>query len=176
MSLDTTNSGPLISSQTRGAWLLEARELLRLALPLAATQVAQMIILATDTLMLGHFSKAALAAAALGNTIFFCVWLFGSGPTFAVSSMVAHIRGRHVGAAKPRDRRAIRAVTRMAMWAVVLMSPPLLALLAFTRPLLILFRQEPTLADGAADLHIRRLPSACPLRWAFRSYAISPPP
>ena len=166
MSLDPTNSGPLISSQTRGAWLLEARELLRLALPLAATQVAQMIILATDTLMLGHFSKAALAAAALGNTIFFCVWLFGSGPTFAVSSMVAHIRGRHIGSAKPRDRRAIRAITRMAMWAVVLMSPPLLALLVFTRPLLILFGQEPALADGA-QTYISALAFGLPFALGF---------
>src|ERR1700742_4821299 len=124
MNPDLASSGPLISSQTRGAWALEARELLRLAVPLAATQVAQMVILATDTLMLGHFSKAALASAALGNTLFFCVWLFGSGPTFAVSSMVAHIRGQHANAAKPRDHYAVRAVTRMAMWAVGLMLPP----------------------------------------------------
>ena len=35
---------------------------LPLAAPLAATQLAQMLILATDTLMLGHLSKQALAA------------------------------------------------------------------------------------------------------------------
>ena len=72
---------------------LEARQLLRLALPLAATQLAQMIILATDTAMLGHFSKDALAAAALGNTIFFFAWLLGSGPPQAVSPVIAHIGG-----------------------------------------------------------------------------------
>jgi multidrug resistance protein, MATE family len=63
--------GPLISARRRHAWRLEARELLRLAVPMAATQLAQMIILATDTVMLGHFSKRALAAAALGNTVYF---------------------------------------------------------------------------------------------------------
>ena len=42
-----------------------ARELTRLAVPMAATQLAQMIILATDTVMLGHFSKEALAAGAM---------------------------------------------------------------------------------------------------------------
>ena len=62
----------------RASWVLEARELLKLAVPLAATQVAQMVILATDTAMLGHFSKDVLAAAALGNTIFFMAWLMGA--------------------------------------------------------------------------------------------------
>jgi len=33
------------------------------------------VILATDTVMLGHFSKDALAAAALANTLFFLAWL-----------------------------------------------------------------------------------------------------
>ena len=38
----------------RAAWLLETRELIKLAVPLAATQLAQMAILATDTIRLGH--------------------------------------------------------------------------------------------------------------------------
>ncbi|HKU54570.1 MAG TPA: hypothetical protein VJP60_04355, partial [Rhizomicrobium sp.] len=58
----TSNPGPRIPAGRHHAWLLEGRELLRLGVPLAATQLAQMIILATDTVMLGHYSKEALAA------------------------------------------------------------------------------------------------------------------
>ena len=79
--------------------MAEARELLRLAVPMAATQLAQMIILATDTVMLGHFSKEALAAGAIGNTVFFFIWLLGTGPVSAVSPMIAHVVGTpfHLG-------------------------------------------------------------------------------
>ncbi|HWC64097.1 MAG TPA: MATE family efflux transporter, partial [Rhizomicrobium sp.] len=93
--LDLTSPGPRISGRRHGAWTAEARALIRLAVPLAATQLAQMIILATDTAMLGHLSKQALAASALGNTVFFMAWLLGSGLPFAVSPMIAHVQGRH---------------------------------------------------------------------------------
>src|SRR6266446_4475392 len=100
--------GPLISPRRHHAWLAEARELLRLAVPLAATQLAQMAILATDTVMLGHYSKEALAAGALGNTVYFLVWLLGSGMPMAVSPVIAHVQGRHGASGKQRDRREVR--------------------------------------------------------------------
>ena len=102
---DLTSAGPLIPGRRHHAFLAEARELLRLAVPMAATQLAQMVILATDTVMLGHFSKEALAAGALGNTIYFLVWLMGSGLPMAVSPVIAHVRGKHAGVSKPRDAR-----------------------------------------------------------------------
>src|SRR5215831_19588119 len=98
---DLTSPGPLIPAQRHHAFLAEARELLRLAVPLAATQLAQMIVLATDTVMLGHFSKEALAAAALGNTVYFLVWLLGSGMPMAVSPVIAHVQGKHASAPRP---------------------------------------------------------------------------
>src|SRR5215472_5282095 len=127
-SLDVTDPGPRVTGHSLAAWTAEARELLRLAVPMAATQLAQMIILATDTVMLGHFSKEALAAGAIGNTVFFFIWLIGTGPVSAVSPMIAHVVGRHsTGASarssiatayrtgsrfsvRPRDRREVRLV------------------------------------------------------------------
>jgi len=140
----------LIPARRHHAWLAEARELLRLAVPLAATQLAQMIILATDTVMLGHFSKEALAAAALGNTIYFMVWLLGSGMPMAVSPVIAHVQGRHSRKAKPCDQREVRIAVRMGFWSVAMVSLPLLAILIFTRPILLFLHQEPRLASDAA--------------------------
>src|SRR5215469_1740444 len=113
MTPDLTSPGPLIPGRRHHAFLAEARELLRLAVPMAATQLAQMIILATDTVMLGHFSKEALAAGAIGNTVFFFIWLLGTGPVSAVSPMIAHVVGRHFNSGKARDRREVRLVVRM---------------------------------------------------------------
>jgi MATE family multidrug resistance protein len=148
-SVEVTNPGPRVMGHSLAAWTAEARELLRLAVPMAATQLAQMIILATDTVMLGHFSKEALAAGAIGNTVFFFIWLMGTGPVSAASPMIAHVVGKHSASAKPRDRREIRAVARMGLWSVALISPPLLAVLFFTRPILLLLHQEPQLAADA---------------------------
>lgn len=139
--------GPYLSGR-RHAFLQEARELLRLAVPLAATQLAQMVILATDSAMLGHFSKEALAAAAIGNTVYFLVWLMGSGPAMAVSPVIAHIQGAHGAAA--HAVRKVRIAVRMGLWSVALASLPLLTLLVFTRPILLALHQEPRLADDAA--------------------------
>ena len=163
--------GPLIPGSRHHAFLAEARELLRLAVPLAATQLAQMIILATDTVMLGHFSKEALAGAALGNTVYFLVWLLGSGMPMAVSPVIAHVQGRHSAASKPRDRlldgREVRVVVRMGLWSVALSSLPLLAVLIFTRPILLALHQETRLADDAA-LFISGLAWGLPFALGFQ--------
>jgi len=143
-NMDFTSPGPRITGRRHGAWLLEARELLRLAIPLAATQLAQMAILATDTLMLGHLNPAALAAAALANTVFFFCWLLGTGPANAVSAMVAHA----VGASRAHHM-GVRAATRMGLWSAALMVPPLLCVLLLTRPILLALGQQPALAADA---------------------------
>lgn len=132
-------------------WAVEVRELMKLALPLVATQLAQMAILTTDVLMLGRLSKEALAGAALGNTVFYFAWLFGLGPTAAISPMIAHILG-----ARPRDRAGVRAVVRMGFWATIILSVPLTAFLFFAKDVLLTLHQKPELAQ-AASLFVRPL-------------------
>jgi MATE family multidrug resistance protein len=186
--LEVANPGPRITGHDFAAWMAEARELTRLAIPMAATQLAQMIILATDTVMLGHFSKEALAAGAIGNTVFFFIWLLGTGPVSAVSPMIAHVVGRHSlkpksgrardqGASagesgsrfrvRPRDHREVRLVVRMGLWSVILMTPPLLGALFFTREILLAFQQEPKLAADAG-IYTAALAFGLPCSLAFQ--------
>jgi MATE family multidrug resistance protein len=141
---DIAHAGRRVRGHGLEAWFAEARELLKLAGPLALTQLAQMTIMGTDMYMLGHFSTAALASATLGNTIFFFAWLLGFGPASAVSPMVAHILG-----ASPNNRAGVRAVARMGLWSVLIVSIPLFTLLQFAKPLLIMLGQNPELAAGA---------------------------
>jgi multidrug resistance protein, MATE family len=137
------------SNADRAGWLLEARALLKLAVPLVATQIAQMLILATDTAMLGHFSKDALAAAALGNTIFFIAWLMGCGLPMAVSPVIAHIQGEYADAGLARDHHQVRAAVRMGIWSVAITLPFFALLLFFTRDILVLLGEDPKLATNA---------------------------
>ncbi|HTT82047.1 MAG TPA: MATE family efflux transporter [Rhizomicrobium sp.] len=138
------DAGRRVAGHGLEAWFEEARELLKLAGPLVLTQLSQMAIMTTDVVMLGRLGKTALAAAALGNTIFFFTWLVGAGPTAAVAPMIAHILG-----ANPRDRAGVRNAVRMGFWAMLIISVPLIGLLLFTRPILLLLGQSPELAAGA---------------------------
>jgi len=125
-------------------WLEEARLLTALAAPLVFTQLGQMAVLTSDVIMLGRVGKTALAAAAVGNAVYYFAWLIGGGPVSAVSPMIAHIIG-----ARPRDKAGVRASVRMGLWAVLLLSAPLLGLLTFTGPILAALRQPPEIAANA---------------------------
>ncbi|MGC9954606.1 MAG: MATE family efflux transporter [Rhizomicrobium sp.] len=141
---DMTDAGVRIETSGAAAWIAETRELMKLAGPLVVTQLAQMAIMTTDVVMLGRLGKEALAGAALGNTVFFFTWLIGLGPTAAISPMIAHILG-----ASPSNRAGVRAVMRMGMWSVLLLSLPLAMFLLFTKDLLLAFAQQPALAEAA---------------------------
>jgi MATE family multidrug resistance protein len=125
-------------------WVVEIRELMHLAGPLIFSQLGQMAVLTSDVIMLGRVGKTALAAAAVGNAVYYFAWLIGGGPVSAVSPMIAHITG-----AKPRERAGVRASVRMGLWAVLLLAAPLMGLLMFTGPILVALRQPPEIAADA---------------------------
>ncbi|MDE2466437.1 MAG: MATE family efflux transporter [Alphaproteobacteria bacterium] len=140
--------GPVDTKPVRATglagWVEEALALLRLAVPLIFTQLSQMAIMTTDIVMLGRLSSSALAAATLGNIVFFFAWLIGFGPASAVSPMIAQLIG-----ARPGERAGVRHIARMGLWAVLLISLPLMSLLWFTHPLLLALDQRPDLAVQA---------------------------
>ena len=84
-----------------------------LGLPLVGSHVAQFAITLTDALMLGWYSVEALAAEVLGGTMFFVLFIMGSGFAWAVMPMVASAEASGEGA-------QVRRVTRMGLWASVL--------------------------------------------------------
>ena len=136
--IDLSHAGRRVTGHGLDAWFAEARETLKLAGPLIFTQVAQ--------IMLGRVGQTALASSALGITVFFFCWLIGAGPVAAVAPMIAHILGGH-----PGDRINVRTVVRMGLWSVVIVTLPLMVLLLFTEPVLLLFGQKPILAHGAGQ-------------------------
>ncbi len=126
-------------------WLREARALSRLSLSLIATQLAHMAMPTTDILMIDALGQEALAAAALGSTIYIFAFLIGLGSASSVAPIIAHIFG-----ANPSDRARVRVALRMGLWAMALLSVPLCFSLFFAEAVLIGLGQTPELARLAA--------------------------
>jgi MATE family multidrug resistance protein len=149
-------------------WLTELRALGTLAVPLAATQLAQMAMVTTDLVMIGRLGETPLAAAALGATLWVFGWLVGHGPAAAVAPVVAQMVG-----ARPWDKVQARACVRMGLWAVAMLVPPLALFFAVAEPLLRFTGQSPALAALAAP-YVYALACGLPFEFGFmvlRSFA-----
>ena len=83
------------------AWRLELTETLRLALPIAMTQLGQIAMMTTDLALVGRLGDTALAGAALAHTILFGAFVVGMG----LMSAVAPLAAQGFGARKPRLAR-----------------------------------------------------------------------
>ena len=135
-----------VASPSRAWFRAEAKDLLILALPLVATQLLQMAVLATDVFLLGQLSANALAAAAIGNAVYYFCWLVGSGPASAVSPMISQLIG-----ARPNDKLGVRQIARMGLWGAALLPLPLMPILLSTEWILSHLGQDPILAMGAGQ-------------------------
>ncbi len=121
-----------------------SRALLLLGLPMIGGHVAQFSIGLTDTVMLGWYGVAELAAVTLGSTYFFSIFLLGSGFAFAVMPMVA-------AAAGSGEERQIRRTTRMGLWLSLIYGALAVPLLWWSEPILLFLGQNQEVAHGAAE-------------------------
>ena len=74
------------------------KQTLKLALPVMLTQLGQVSVQLFDNIIVGNLLGAnALAAVSLGNALFFSVFVFGLGISFAIPPLVseAHSRNKH---------------------------------------------------------------------------------
>ncbi len=142
-------------------WRREARAVLRLGVPLTATQIAQMAVLTADVIMIGRLGTEPLAAAALGTTTYFMVWMLASGPVGAVSPIIAQIIGKD-----PTERQQVTATARMGIWAVLLASVILAPVFIAARPMLQSLNQLPGLIEMVVP-YIQILGLGLPFALAF---------
>ncbi|MGB3408422.1 MAG: MATE family efflux transporter [Jannaschia sp.] len=115
---------------------------LLLGLPLVGSQMAQVLVGLTDTLMLGRYAVSALAAATLGSSFFFIVFLFGSGFAYAVLPLSAEAVGRD-------DETRARRVARMGLWLSVFFGLATMPLFIWSEAILLAAGQEPGVAADA---------------------------
>jgi MATE family multidrug resistance protein len=122
----------------------EARKLLGLAVPVAATQVSTMLMGFVDTVMVGRVSVDAIASASLANVWIFGTIMFANGVILGMDPLVTQAHGAGRGEA------AGLAFQRGIALALVL-SVPVGGLFLLTEQVLLLTRQDPSLAAAAGD-------------------------
>ncbi|MBV1797574.1 MATE family efflux transporter [Siccirubricoccus sp. G192] len=127
--------------------------MLGLAWPIALTNLSQIALLLTDTLLLGRLGTEALAAATLGVNLYWALLAPLFGLAQAAAPMLAQARGagRRTDAPRRGWIREMRRSARQALWAVALLTLPVWAVLWHAEALLLALGQEPGLARLAGD-------------------------
>ena len=126
----------------RSLFSAELAETLKLAVPLALTQLGQIAMMTTDLAFIGRLGSEAVAAAALAHTVFFVSFTIGMGMVSAVSPLAAQAFGA-------RDPRMMRRALRVGLWAAFFMVLPLMALPFQGERLLLALGQAPATAHLA---------------------------
>ncbi len=65
-----------------------------MAVPVMLTQLGAALVGLFDSIMVGHYSTADLAAVSFSNAIFFTVMVFSMGALMGVTPLVGHVHGR----------------------------------------------------------------------------------
>ena len=121
---------------------VELTETLKLAVPIALTQLGQIAMMTTDLALIGRLGDAAVAAAALAHTVFFVTFTFGMGLVSAVAPLAAQAFGA-------RNPRLVRRALRVGLWAALLISLPMMMLPLYGEQILLALGQVPATAHLA---------------------------
>ncbi len=103
--------------------------MLRLAAPLALTELGWMIMGVVDTIMAGRLNATAVGAGTLGNMLFYPVAIAGTGVLLGMDTLVS----QSFGAGDARDCR--RSLVN-GIWLAAAASPVICAVLLLLLPLL----------------------------------------
>src|SRR6516164_6179836 len=98
----------------------ELAETLRLAAPMALTQLSQIAMMTTDLAFIGRLGGEAVAAAALAGTVYWVSFTVGMGLMSAVAPIAAQAYG--AGSA-----RLVRRALRAGLWAALVVALPIMA-------------------------------------------------
>ncbi|MCX8508670.1 MAG: MATE family efflux transporter, partial [Rhodobacteraceae bacterium] len=128
----------------KSTYATHARTLLTLGLPIIGSHLAQMLLHVSDTVLLGWYGVDALAAVVLGSSMFFVVFILGSGFGIAIMGMVAAALGRG-------EETQVRRETRMGLWLSILYAFLTLPLFWWSGPILLALGQKPGVALLAQD-------------------------
>src|SRR4030081_2338004 len=138
-SSDNIERIPIAASGTAATFVIELTETLRLAVPIALTQLGQIAMMTTDLALIGRLGDVAVAAAALAHTVFFITFTFGMGLVSAVAPLAAQAYGA-------RNPRLVRRALRAGLWAALVISLPMLTVRLYGEPLLLMLGQAPAIA------------------------------
>src|SRR6185312_12260211 len=117
----------------------EMLETVRLAAPMALTQLGQVAMMTTDLALLGRLGDAVVAATALAHTVLFASFTIGMGLVSAVAPLASQAYGA-------REPRMVRRALRVGLWAAFLLGVPVTLVQFWGEGILIALGQAPEAA------------------------------
>ncbi len=133
---------------------IELWAIMRLAGPLIASQLAHMLMVLTDTLMMARLSPEALAGGSLGAASYSFVSIFCIGVIAAVGTLVSIRQGAG-------DIEGATRLTQAGLWLAWALALGGAVMLWNIKPLLLLFGQTPSNVEAAGQF-LLLLPFALP--------------
>lgn len=140
-------------------WRRELSAMSKLAAPIVMTQLAWVVMMATDTAMIGRLGPEALAGATLSLMVFFTGYTMCFGVVMATSSLASQAYGA-------RQPRRVRRVIRQGWWITIVLTAPWLVVFGFTADILDLIGQ-PLETLPHADAYMGTLMWSLPPAIAF---------
>jgi MATE family multidrug resistance protein len=128
------------------SWREELAATLRLALPLAGTNLLQMAIYSVDVIFIARLGSQALAVSSLSVSLTGLLMWAMSGLVAGASAIMAAELGRHRHAV-----REIRRTFRMGVWLAVLSGSVAMAMCMAGEPIMLWTGQDPIVAARAGD-------------------------
>jgi MATE family multidrug resistance protein len=160
MTLLETHDGAGRSAPARRVpWRNELSETIKLAAPMAATQLGQIAMMTTDLALLGRLGDHVVAAAALAHTVLFAAFALGMGLVAAVAPLASHAFGA-------RQPRLVRRSLRVGLWAALMAGVPLTVLQLRGEDILLALGQPPQPAE-LAGRYLAGLAWCLVPSWAF---------
>jgi multidrug resistance protein, MATE family len=114
----------------------ELAETIRLAAPMALTQLSQIAMMTTDLAFIGRLGGEAVAAAALAGTVYWVSFTFGMGLMSAVAPLAAHAYGAG-------QAHLVRRSLRAGLWAALVIALPIMAFSLRGEQILLALGQAP---------------------------------
>lgn len=149
---------PHVAAPGRGHLAVEFADTLRLAAPMALTQLGQIVMMTIDLALIGRLGDEAIAAAALANTVYFVSFTLGLGVVSAVAPLAAQAFGA-------RDPHRVRRSLRVGLWAALLISLPMMIFPLYGEPILRMLGQAETSTKLAQQYLLGLVWGATPALW-----------
>ena len=146
------------AAPAHGHFARELSETLKLAVPMALTQLGQIAIMTTDLAWIGRLGNEAVAAAALANTVYFISFTFGMGLVSAVAPLAAQAFGA-------RDPHRMRRSLRTGFWAALMISLPIMLFPVYGEEILLALGQAPSAARLAQNYLFGLVWGVIPALW-----------
>jgi MATE family multidrug resistance protein len=142
-----------LEARSRGLVRNELGILIKLALPLMASQVGMMFMGVVETLLMGRAGNTALAAVSLGNAWTHGTILIAMGVVMGADPILSQAYGAG-------DTKTVALTFQRGLVLSVLLSLPVSLLWLCTRPVLSVFGQDPALSALASTFVALQAPTA----------------